>query len=377
MVVLAITWYIKVELLRTKQLPSYMTFSCIDRVPGLQAEIKKKASTLYTDLYRKNDTINKFVFSDTGRKHMDGKIGVISSYDASTSQYIAYVSGSSQSDSALTSVSIEQMEPLSRFRFPSKYRPAASEESCHVVIESPFHTDSCKSYTINFSASAFIEIDGLSGSPQTKGCLERDRLVKIIDRIESTAKDRAENVRVQQSQLEEALSKLHSTRSPVEVRPRKKVRNTRNISLRSKSDQVRHVWKAKVEHHISQNSHDSTTKGDRHQDEHMFTFPFATQDNTLHCSCDGLTEFSYHGDRTGINDNVYERKNLASSIIIDDASVRSLTPGSVMDSDILNFCLSWYVLIICHVTLIDTPISSFNYSHVDLLKWFQGVCWCY
>ena len=75
--------------------------------------------------------------------------------------------------------------------------------------------------------------------------------------------------------------------------------------------------------------------------EHMFTFPFTTLDNTLHCLCDGLTEFSYHGDSTGLSDAMYNRRNLASSIILDNASVRSLAPGNVMDSDVLNFCLSW------------------------------------
>ena len=73
----------------------------------------------------------------------------------------------------------------------------------------------------------------------------------------------------------------------------------------------------------------------------MFTFPFTTLNNTLHCSCDGLTEFSYHRVSTGLSDAMYNRRNLAFSIIIDAASVRSLAPGNVMDSDVLNFCLPW------------------------------------
>ena len=346
MVVHAIEWYIKVELLRTKQLPSYMTYSCIDRVPALLADIRGKASDVYSELYRRNDNVNRFVFADTGRKHIDGKVGVISSYKSSTCQYLVRVSGSTQSDHGLFPVSTEHMVPFSPVPVPSKYRPSASEDTCSVVLDSHFRFHSCKSPTITFCASAFDEIEGVSGSPHTKSSLERDRLVSIIERIESAEEERAQKVEAQKSQFELALSKVHSPCSPIEVRPRKKMRNTPPVSLRSNSDQVRHIWKSKVEHYLSQSTRDSTSNIDKNKEEHLFTFPFTTVDNTLHCSSNGLTEFSYHGDRTGVSaDAVYERNNLASSIIIDDASVRSLAPGNVMDSDVLNFCLSWYVLI--------------------------------
>ena len=73
----------------------------------------------------------------------------------------------------------------------------------------------------------------------------------------------------------------------------------------------------------------------------MFTYPFRTVDNSLHCSSEGLVEFNHHSGTDGLNDAVYGRNNIASSIIIVEKSVSSVTPGHDMDDDMMNFCLSW------------------------------------
>ena len=73
----------------------------------------------------------------------------------------------------------------------------------------------------------------------------------------------------------------------------------------------------------------------------MFTYPFRAVDNSLYHSCVGLTEFSHYMGTEGLNDAVYGRNNIASSIIIDGNSVGSVTPGREMDDNIMDFCLSW------------------------------------
>ena len=73
-IVLAILWYIKVELLRTKQLPSYITYTNMDRIPKLKADIQKQASRVYSNMYRKNDKVNNFFMADTGSSYLDGKV---------------------------------------------------------------------------------------------------------------------------------------------------------------------------------------------------------------------------------------------------------------------------------------------------------------
>ena len=72
--VLAIVWYIKVELLRTKQLPHYITYGTIDRVPPLMIDIHKQASFVYSHMYRKNDNASKCVIADTGKKTLMEKL---------------------------------------------------------------------------------------------------------------------------------------------------------------------------------------------------------------------------------------------------------------------------------------------------------------
>ena len=79
-IVLAIAWYIGIELLRTKQLPQYINHTGINRVPCLRADIQKQAAGVHTNLFRKDDIVNKFYVADTGRKNLDGKVGLITSY---------------------------------------------------------------------------------------------------------------------------------------------------------------------------------------------------------------------------------------------------------------------------------------------------------
>ena len=89
--VLAIMWYIKVELFRTKQLPPYITYNNIDQIPPLRRDVRQQASCIYSRLYRKNDKASKFFIADTGQKNLDGKVGTISSYDAAKCCYIVQV----------------------------------------------------------------------------------------------------------------------------------------------------------------------------------------------------------------------------------------------------------------------------------------------
>ncbi len=114
------------------------------------------------------------------------------------------------------------------------------------------------------------------------------------------------------------------------------------MQIKLRALQIQSVWKAKIEHIISKNSlNEVVDRNDRDEHEHMFTYPFRTVDNSLHWSCDGLDEFSYHSGTDGLHDAIYGKNNIASSIIIDKKSVRSVTPGHNMDNDMINFFLSW------------------------------------
>ena len=351
-IVLAIAWYIGVELLRTKQLPQYITHTGINRVPCLRADIQKQAAGVYTNLFRKDDIVNKFYVADTGHNHLDGKVGVITSYDLVKCRFVTRIGGAYQtrnSDLIDILLSTENMEPYRRV-YTQTHVPRPSAETCTIRLGNHFPDPNSVLPCVTFHADVFSEIGGITASPHAGGQAQRDRLVELIKTKELMKHADAEKIRSQQAELERGLSKLHATRSPVELRPRKKLRQTRghqNVSnskqqISPRALQVKSVWKAKIEHIVSRgNDFEGVDGGDNDVYEHMFTHPFRTVDNSLHHSCVGLLEFSHCMGTEGLNDAACGRNDVASSIIIDGNSVSSVTPGREMDDNIMNFCLSW------------------------------------
>ena len=64
-----------------------MTHTTIHRVPSLRADIHNQAAKVYTEIFRTDDTVNKFYVADTGNHHIDGKVGAIFSYDTDRCDY--------------------------------------------------------------------------------------------------------------------------------------------------------------------------------------------------------------------------------------------------------------------------------------------------
>ena len=350
-IVLALAWYISVELLRTKQLPQYITYAGIDRVPRLKVDIRKQASSIYTNVYRKDDIVNKFFIADTGQNHLDGKVGVITSYDTVNCRFVAKVRTTRQSTSSESTdihLSPVNMEPYKRV-YTATHLPRPSAETCKITLANHFAMPVSALPSVTFQSGVFSEIGGITGSPHTGGQALQDRLVDLIERNKAIAKKETDKIQAQQVELEKGLSRLYSTRVPVESRPRNKVRQIyevqneqRKLQIKARALQIKSVWKAKIEHIISKsNLNQGVDQNDKDDHEHMFTYPFRTVDNSLHWSSEGLSEFSHHSGTDSLNDAVYGRNNIASSIIIDEKSVSSVTPGHDMDDDMMNFCLSW------------------------------------
>ena len=352
-IVLAIAWYIVVELLRTRQLPQYITYAGIHRVPSLRADIQEKAARVYTDIFRKDDTVNKFYVADTGHSHLDGKVGVILSYDTVKCCYFTRIRGKGHKrdiDSIDISLLPENMVPYRHVYTPS-HMPRPSSETCTIRLGNHFSDPNSVSPCVTFHSDIFSSIGGITGSPHTGGQAQRDRLVELIKAKELKLHMEAEKIQLQRAELERGLSKLYATHSPVQVRPRKKIRGThgpQNVAnskqqINPRALQVTAVWKAKIEHLVSRckDVPQGLQRDDNYVHEHMFTYPFKTVDNSLHQSSSDLPEFSHYTGQDGLNDAVYGKNDIASSIIIDGNSVSSVTPGSDMDDNIINFCLSW------------------------------------
>ena len=233
--VFAIVWYIKVELLRTKQLPPYITYTQIDKVPELRRDVHQQASSIYSRLYRSNDKASKFHVADTKQKNLDGKVGTISSYDTDKSCYIVQVSDNKQGNS-INSTELyllpEYMEPFSHTML-SSVTSSAAYDSCQVNIKNHFaSTFPHAPPSLTFWPCVFSEIGGHSHTPHMEGDNERTKLMKMLEKKEIIVNSEAKQLQEQQLELEKGLSKMYSTRQPVQKRPR-------TIIQQKKIDRVR------------------------------------------------------------------------------------------------------------------------------------------
>ena len=166
-IVLSITCYIKVELLQTKQLPQYITYKGIYRVPRLKLEIQKKATNVYENLYRKGDNVNRFFIADTGQNHLDGSVGMISSYDTVNCRFVVKIGTSNQTtayESTEMLLSPKNMEPYTWFRGAWNV-PCPSADTCTITLANHFDAPVSATKTVTFQSGVFFDIGGISGSP--------------------------------------------------------------------------------------------------------------------------------------------------------------------------------------------------------------------
>ena len=126
----------------------------------------------------------------------------------------------------------------------------------------------------------------------------------------------------------EQTSNYHST----------KTKKKQNLSLKL---QIKSFWEAKIKHVISKAGQKQISSWERKDDEHMFTFPFMTVDNSLHSCCTDLKEFYNYTEDNDVPNSVYGQNHFAPCIIIDETSIRSARPRCKMDNDKVDFGLSW------------------------------------
>ena len=127
------------------------------------------------------------------------------------------------------------------------------------------------------------------------------------------------------------------------------------------------MWKAKIDHIISRgHGFEGVDRDDNDAHEHMFTYPFRTVVNSLHRSCVGLPEFSHCTGTEGLYDAIYGTNNIASSIIIDENSISSVTPGHEMDDNIMIFVSLGKHGLLCNITLCESsPAVSLNHIAIE------------
>ena len=170
-IVLAIAWYIRIELLRIKQLPQCITHTGINIVPCLRADMQQQAAGVCTNLFRKDDTVNKFYVADTGHSHLDGKAGVITSSDPMKRCFATRIGSTHQmrcSDFTDILLSPANMEPYRRV-YTQTHVPCPSAETCAIRLGDHFPDPNSVLPCVTFHADIFSEIGGITASPHTGG----------------------------------------------------------------------------------------------------------------------------------------------------------------------------------------------------------------
>ena len=134
-----------------------------------------------------------FFIADTGQNHLDGKVGMISSYDTVNCRYVAKVSTTNQwtaSGSTEMLLSPENIEPYTWVR-TATHVPCPSAETCTITLANHFAAPVSASPFVTFQSSVFSDVGGITGSPHTGGQAQQDRLIELIERKEAIAKEEA------------------------------------------------------------------------------------------------------------------------------------------------------------------------------------------
>ena len=121
-------------------------------------------------------------------------------------------------------------------------------------------------------------------------------------------------------------------------RPRKRPRFHSAMPTPGRNIQINSVWAAKIEHIRS------VINGRQDQaEEHLFTFPFQTIDNSLMECGNGSCNFDFNGDDCPRSDILFPSLKKDDPIVLTTAAVQSLSPGRETDDDAIDLCVQWCV----------------------------------
>ena len=129
------------------------------------------------------------------------------------------------------------MEPCS-YTMVGSVTSSATCDSCQVNIKNHFaSTFPHAPPSLTFWPCVFSEIGGHSHTPHMEGENERTKLMTMLEKKEIIVNSEAKQLQEQQLELEKGLSKMYSTRQPVQKRPRtitrqKKISRIRRVTCK-------------------------------------------------------------------------------------------------------------------------------------------------
>ena len=335
--ILSIAWFIQVELIRTKQVPSYLTYTQMQKFPVFQKEIANQASIVYNDMYRDHE-FSKFILCDTRNDQLNGKIGFVDWYDSNKTEFHVLLchDGSSSFDRGTPATAkTEHMESVKKVKL-SEYNKKPKRDDCHVEINNSLINGTCKILQVRVRHDVLEHVCKLHSAPQRQNEQAYEIMSKMLEEKEEKQREEEASITKAREDYYRNMQVFLSSHRPVEARPRKKARTIAANTNTVLSIPVQSAWKAKFEH-IS----NTFTNRQQQEGEHLFTVPFSTSDNSLRSCGNGLVELMGQNNEEACHDVVYSNNMKTSPIVITTESIKSLSPGESMDEDVFNFCLKW------------------------------------
>lgn len=345
-----IAWYIKVELIRTAQLPPYMTMNQISRHEPLQRDIDIHAKIVYDNVYRDKER-SKFILCNHTNEKLNGKMGVITSYVKETNQFDVMISQNRyREEQSLIKLKVlsEHMEPVKqlhrRFSNDIDMSLIAKVPKYELRLKSHFHSHSDPVITFRDEAYNQIEnniwpqLDNESPASQASGA---EKLTAVLFDIDQKEKEEHSRKEMDRQRLRDGVARMVLTQTPSRKSAGKRSSRCGHTPVPSKKRalQLHSVWKARIEHCFGRNTEDQVdcSEDGTRGTNMVFTFPFQTTDNSLSTCSRHISTLS----ESVVNDSRFKRYTGMKTIIIDDKAVGSLSPTVDINDDLFDFLLCW------------------------------------
>ena len=338
--IIGIAWYLKMELIRTKQLPPHVSHSTIQYCTRLTDDVLKVAAIVYNDVYRELES-SKIVLLDTGRNDLDGRRGIIQHYDDISSTYQIFIPPkrtNSKKPGSIISVQSECMEPLRRVPL-SAYNSNPKVFSHTAVIPNTFNDMPAKEMKVCFRHAILQEVRTKYNNPELDSEHAYTIMNAKVSDIDRTEQERRNKENQHQITQQRAIEDFFSTHTSSNHRPRKRQRLYAPMPTLNRSCQTNAVWDAKIKY-----IKNMTVSGNKDPHEHLFTYPFRTNDDSF-IECLSHSPFWRESNELHKNDrdDLFCKTNGREPIIITTSSIKTVAPGSDIEENVVDLCLKWYV----------------------------------
>ena len=335
--VASIGWILQMNLMRSGQLPFQYTPITIKRNVHLQRDISQQALIVYNQIYR-DDKCSQFIVADTGNSDLDGRIGVITSYDEQLRCFRTMIRPTrSNNKGSMTNLNVkpEHMEPASKLHW-HMYNRTPKPDVAKALIPSRYPDTSGTTFDLKFMVRVFEQLLKSYKHPERQPVEAYESLVKMLIEKEEDDEDQRKEIAKLQLDLNKNMHRFLSSHASNSSRPRKRIRSHGPQLTTSRKSQATALWKSKLEHVRS-----SMVQGDRIRNEHLFTYPFDVKATSLFISSKGMDEMNDLCSAS-VNDD-FQMPNCMDiePIVVTTTTLQTMYPGVDMDEDALDFCMKW------------------------------------